>query len=1184
MFLKSIEIRGFKSFADKTELSFKQGVTVVVGPNGSGKSNISDAVRWVLGEQSIRNLRGDKMEDVIFAGTQFRKPVGLAQVSLTLDNSDADLDIAYSQVTVSRRLYRSGESEYLINNTPCRLKDVQALFMDTGIGKEGYSIIGQGKIDAILSAKSEDRRKLLEEAAGIVKFKTRKEEAEKKLDNTQQNLVRIDDILATYEERLPSLKEDAEKAREFISLSEEVKIKEVNIITDFLERTKNNKSNIAMDVKRAENHKQEIEKDKAQLKQQLDEKNKALEEFSGLVERKRQLYYETQSKHQEIQNNVKLYEEKISYITDTIKRLENEDLKKQEFIRSQEENLQKLVEKLSTYKIQESGYNEKIAEAEAEIQKVIGNLTLHNDRIEELDRIKEDNKNQINTLTSEKGILDNNIQITSEAIEKLILEVQTSKNSILINNRTREYLEKEQETILAKIKDYEEQVRTNKKNLTKGKQDLDHLESELKDTLKNQSNKEARLNALVALENSYEGYNKAVKALMQHVEENNHYVVNEDCFVLGDIIKVPERYERAMEIAIGGSISNIVTKNESIAKDLINHLKKTKLGRATFMPMDIVKGRTLAIEKVIKEARGYVGIASELIEYEDRFKGIMDHLLGKTLVCETMDNGSYISKLCGHKYKIVTLDGEVFNPGGTLTGGAYTKNANVIGRKREIADLKEAIEKSHTLVDEKNKIIADKYDEMKKLDDAGLNLRDEIHYENINNTKITAEISKAMDEENRNQKVMERAKLDLQNGKLKLEAMKQKGQEIDTTLEDLNRTINSCEEEYNSLTASVKDKNYHVDKLKDNLTSVKIDRAKIAEIISSSEADIMRIKDVISGEKDNVNSNSSQIEQLHQELTACKDNITSGGEKISEIVIELKELDKFFEDSEVERLKLREKLPAITSQIEGIDLQMDKLEKELHRFEITMTKIEAEEESQLSKLNEEYNMTFAEALSYKLEEYDVSALKHQVAALKKQISELGLVNLGAIEEYKEVNEKYTFMNDQREDLVKSKEEIEGFIEKMTETMRRVFVENFKQLRMYFDETFKELFKGGRADLTLQGDDELTCKIEINVEPPGKKLQNINLLSGGEKVLSAIALLFAILKMKPTPFCILDEIEAALDDANVLRYGEFLKKFSKSVQFIVITHRKGTMETSDAIYGVTMEEKGVSKIVSLELTK
>lgn len=1184
MFLKSIEIRGFKSFADKTELTFKQGVTAVVGPNGSGKSNISDAVRWVLGEQSIRNLRGDKMEDVIFAGTQYRKPVGLAQVSLTLDNSDSDLDIAYSQVTVARRLYRSGDSEYLINNTVCRLKDVQALFMDTGIGKEGYSLIGQGKIDAILSAKSEDRRKLLEEAAGIVKYKTRKEEAERKLENTEQNLLRINDIISTYEERLPALEADCEKAKVFLEASEQIKIKEVNIIIDFLEKTKFTIDKINGDIKSVTLSQENLNGEKNQLKIALDEKNEKLEKINSAVDEKKRLYYEAQSQHQAIIGEVKLYEEKIIHLTETMDRLKNESKEKSLIIEEQMKSFESKQHNLEMLKQEEKDIDEKISLKEKEISGVAQNVTEFNEKMKALESDRFKYYNEINSKNNEAGILKNNIELCDESLEKLILDVQTFKNSILINTKTKAHLEEEKTAANDKVEKYEEQIKENRKKIIKARHELENMERQLREMVKVQGNNEARLNALVNLEHSYEGYNKSVKLLMQYIEQSKNYKINDDCFVLGDIIKVPQRVEKAIEIAMGASISNIVTKDENIAKNLINYLKSNRLGRATFMPLSIVRGKNISVDRNVLDARGYIGIASELIEFEAKFKGVVDQVLGKTLVCDTMDNGLHISKISGYKYRIVTLDGEVFNPGGSLTGGSYAKNANVIGRKREIEELTEKVAEAKEVIKRRTSSIAEKNEEIKKFDDEGLDLRDKIHFENINTTKINGEISKVEEEEQRNKRELQRASEGLAKEDQKLKVLKENLKKTEDELIRLSEEMAKINSEYEEVHEKTNGQNSYIEELREELTTIKISKAKVKEMINNNLSDLSRIENSIKQERNLILNHEEEIIKSKNSIDTLKNEIENNHSSVKDITESFKEFEKFFEDAEIDKIKIKEKLPMITSKIEDINLQLEKLEKEVHKNEIALAKIEAEEEALLKKLNEEYNLTFAEGLSYKVEDSDIVKLKGEVTALKKKISDLGTVNLGAIEEFKEVNEKYTFMNGQREDLVESKMEIESFITEMTEKMRTVFMSNFKQLREYFNETFRELFKGGSADLTLQGDDELTCKIEINVEPPGKKLQNINLLSGGEKVLSAIALLFAILKMKPTPFCILDEIEAALDDANVLRYGEFLKKFSEKVQFIVITHRKGTMETSDMIYGVTMEEKGVSKVVSLELTK
>ncbi len=1184
MFLKSIEIRGFKSFADKTELNFKNGVTAVVGPNGSGKSNISDAVRWVLGEQSVRNLRGDKMEDVIFAGTQYRKPVGLAQVSLTLDNLNSELDIEYSDVTISRRLYRSGESDYLINNTSCRLKDVQALFMDTGIGKEGYSIIGQGKIDAILSGKSDDRRKLLEEAAGIVKYKTRKEEAEKKLENTEQNLIRIDDIISTYEERLEPLKNESEKAKRFLALSEDVKKKEINIIIDSIDNTKRYVENITVYMEKIKNEIIELNNNKSDLKIELNKRNNDLEEFNRRYEEKRALYYESKGKHQNIVSEMQLLDEKINSSRNAMERLDNLINNIRNEIQTEEKKLLDFKNKIQLLKEDQLRLNEDIKIIDEKIKESLFSIEGFNEKLKELENLKQKHQEVKNKTFNNIYLLKNNIDVTSNVIENLILDVQSHKNSLTINNSTKVLLEDEGKNIESKISFYEEEISGNKKEINSLKHSFTMKEKNQKDLSIKQSNTQARLNALINLENTYEGYNKSVKNLMQHISNEKLYKINKDCFVLGEVIKVDKEFETAIEIALGGSISHIVTTNENIAKDLINRLKTYNLGRATFLPMTIVKGRVLEVEDSIKNIKGYIGIASELVKYNSMFKGVVDNALGRTLVCNNMDNGLCIAKISGYKYRIVTLEGEVINPGGALTGGSYSKNANIMGRKREIEELRIRTQENDEIIEKLNVDIRSLSNDIKELDEKNLNLRDEIHSENIEITKVKEKIKNLSEEAVKLKNNMQKAIDELKIEEHKLRTFKEELKNKEESLIAIDNEINLYENEYLEINSSASDKNRSVEGLKENLTVFRVNKAKIDEMINNHCNEVERVKSQI---RINEEKLKNSLDELNSTLETEQSYIIKKEENqrdIFSITNSIAELELVFKDTEIYRLKMKEKIPVIMAQIEDINLQTEKLDKDIHKQEVVLAKIQTEEEGFLEKLNEEYNLTFAEALDFKEEIQDVKALKEDVSILKSQISSLGIVNVGAIEEFKEVKEKFVFMNNQREDLVKSKEELSLVIDEMTQKMRKVFKENFEKLRINFNETFKDLFKGGRADLILQGEDELSAKIDINVEPPGKKLQNINLMSGGEKVLSAIALLFSILKMKPTPFCILDEIEAALDDVNVIRYGEFLKKFSENIQFIVITHRKGTMEASDMIYGVTMEEKGVSKVVSIDFTK
>lgn len=1184
MFLKSIEIRGFKSFADKTELVFKNGITAVVGPNGSGKSNISDAVRWVLGEQSVKNLRGDKMEDVIFAGTQFRKPVGLAQVSLILDNSDSELAVEYSEVVISRRLYRSGESEYLINNTICRLRDVQNLFMDTGIGKEGYSIIGQGKIDAILSGKPEERRKLLEEAAGIVKYKNRKEESERKLENTEQNLVRIDDILGTYEERIEPLKVESDKATKFLELSQDLKVSEINIIIDFIEKNHIKISSYKGQCEAINRELQEKLDERRKLKSKVEEQTKILEEFEVNISRDKQEFYNNKSKHQQVLSEIKILEERIQVINESIVKIGKEGDEIGNRLNEVSESLCKAEDELKKFLELKTSIENKIKEKENAVENILGDNLKENKKLEENERTKDKLNLEKNKQNNNIVIFNNKIESIKQKIESLKYEIESIESSIKINKSTKNVLENEKENISKKINNYEEQVKVNKNEIGKLRHSHTIEEKKLRELVATSNRVDANLNMLVNLEKQYEGYNRSVKTLMQHVDQGKVENLKGNCYILGEIIEVDKKFETAIEIALGGSLSNIITENEYQAKRLIDYLKKKSLGRATFLPLGIVKGKAIELGNNVKSMNGYIGIASELLKFEDKFKGIIDYSLGKTVICDNMNNALNIAKVLNYKQKIVTLTGEVISPGGALTGGSiYSKANNVIGRKREIEELKIKLNEVTEDIENKNQIITNLRDSIKLLDEENLNLRDYIHFENIEKTKVEEKINAIKEESIKLQK-------DLQSN---FELSKTINEEESIISRDLNNSkeilktidedLKNIEEEGKILKESLKERNEIVESHKNKLTDLKIEKAKNDEILNSKESDISRIKE-------SIKEYSLKIESLEKEKVSFNDNLEkykeilkSNKNSIEDILSNLSVMEKNIEESEVKRISLKEDSTKQKAKEEDLTLELENIEKELHKYQVALAKIETEKENLFTKLNEEFKLTYAEALEFKEDIENINILKEEVSLIKLQIASLGSVNVGAIEEYKEVKEKYNFMLSQKEDLVNAKNELLQVIYEMTDKMREVFRENFVKLRKNFNETFKELFKGGSADLILSDGDELTSKIDINVEPPGKKLQNINLLSGGEKVLSAIALLFAILKMKPTPFCILDEIEAALDDANVIRYAEFLKQFSDNIQFIVITHRKGTMEASDMLYGVTMEEKGVSKVVSVDFT-
>ena len=1183
MFLRSLEIRGFKSFADKTELRFKKGVTAVVGPNGSGKSNVSDSVRWVLGEQSVKNLRGGKMEDVIFAGTQFRKPLGLAQVSLTLDNSDGTLSTEYNEVTVTRRIFRSGETEYLINNQKCRLKDITELFMDTGIGKEGYSIIGQGKIDAILSGKPEDRRALLEEAAGIVKYKSRKEEAEKRLTNTDANLVRIRDIIATYEERLEPLRIEKEKAVKYKALAEDLKIKEVSILVNHIERVSKEIEGLSKDI---EKRQESIDKKRENLKAHkkvLDEIQRKIEDIEKKNKLEKEEYYNKKEESTNHLRDIDLFKERVSNFKSLIEKEEIE-------IKALNANLENLI--LEKKDLEEK-LNEKSKESKdkvfeiSNVERLINEINIKIEKIEkELNILKNTefeiisrNSNINNAIES----LQKEIKYKNEIQDNLDKSIVTLEGNLAINIGTIEEVKLKLKHVKDIITKLEEEVVLTRKELSKTHSLLNNQDNKLRALSKKINESEATHTTLENLEKHYEGYNRTVKNLMEHVEKGRVQGIK-DIKVLGEVFEVEKKYEVAIEIALGGAISNVITINDNDAKNLISYLKNKGLGRATFLPLNIIRGKKLDIPNEIKKSKGYIGIASDILKYDVKYKGVIDYNLGRTIIAENMDYALNISKIGRHNYKIVTLTGEVINPGGALTGGSIQgKNANLLGRKREIEELSQNIlnlkEQYNLEVSKFNDIKV----KIKELDEDILNKREEVHSRNIELTVLEGEIKNLINDGDKLSKNIENSKRQKEeNNKSinylleKLESKKEELDKLDARSTERKEKVKLIEEE---LVNNIKER----DALKEKIISLKVNNATLEESLQGQRLQLQSKISEIREKENKIKYLENEIKIKNNNINSLLENIKNKENILKEIDQRVLELEDSFREDEIIKVELKETYKTKESVTNEIIEIIRVEENELNKRAIQNAKVESEQEALYNRLNSELNLTLAEAKELAISIENINSIKDDIARLKSKIASLGTVNLSAIVEYDEVCEKYEFMSSQELDLQKAKEELIEVINEMTIQMQEMFKENFKILNENFGETFRELFKGGNAELILGGDDVLNSNIVINVEPPGKKLQNINLMSGGEKVLSAIALLFAILKMKPTPFCILDEIEAALDDANVYRYGEYLQDFTENTQFIVITHRKGTMEHADVLYGVTMERSGISKLASVKLS-
>jgi len=1185
LYLKRLDIQGFKSFADKINLEFNPGIVAIVGPNGSGKSNISDAVRWVLGEQSAKNLRGTKMEDVIFTGTEHRKPLGFADVSLTIDNSDNALGLGFSEVTVTRRVYRSGESEYFINKTSCRLKDIHQLFMDTGIGKDGYSIIGQGRIDEILSTKSEDRRYIFEEASGIMKYKVRKEETEKKLEQAEQNLERINDIINELENQLGPLSQQAETARKYLALREELKELEVNVYIQNISKFK-------------ESLKEYDEQYKI-LKESIDEENKKIEklmmessrkaELLKLKEEKlessRQMYHEIENNLERSKAEIKINEEKINNLCSNVERLNSEitELKEkiEAYVKEEESKNERLVILNDKYK----EYCRNLEEYESKMNDVILKLSENEKHIENL---KAKIMNKLD-LQSDKRTQINNEKLHIESLKKRQESVNNEINELDLQLENEGAKRKQLQDSVDKAASFLKEANitlSQQSNLKKEEeQKLENarkLQNELKSNLHFKSSRYAML---LEMDKNLEGYNRSVKMILQECQKSQQFSKGIDG-ALAQLIKVDEKYETALEMALGGALQNIVTDSEEDAKRAIEYLKSNKLGRATFLPVSAVKGKYFDHDTVnaLKGFKGFCGVASDLIKYDEKYKGIILNLLGRVVVVDNIDTGIAMARRFGYSFKIVTLDGDVLNAGGSMSGGSTNaKGTGILGRSREIEELGAEIEK---LKKDEAQIQEVLQKTIENIDQIGLKItklqseireyelikmRDENHIAQINDNINRFDAKKKMLMQELTQLDREIKKADVDLEKYEDELL-----EIESEIAKLKEEVYENQEKHKN-EQSIKDK------LNNDIMNYKISVSSLQESIDNAKSDIERIQTERSRIVKSSQLKASEVEKCLNDIKSLRE--TNEGLQIrvknyeEEKIGKNLEVDRIIEDKRV----LQEEIDGINEEINNVNKNIMLLKEDLGRIEVKKARMESEMELVQNRLWDEYELTYNNALLLKKDIGSIAQAQKAINELKSKIRDLGNVNVGAIDEYVKTKERFEFMTAQRDDIVKAKENLKKIISEMTDLMKKQFMEQFKLINENFNIVFRELFDGGRASISLTDEDNvLESGIEIEVQPPGKKLQNMMLLSGGERAFTAIALLFAILRLKPTPFCILDEIEAALDEANVYKFAEYLKKYSSQTQFIIVTHRKGTMECADTLYGVTMEEHGVSKIVSMKM--
>ena len=1180
MYLKSIEIQGFKSFANKLLFEFHNGITGIVGPNGSGKSNVADAVRWVLGEQRIKQLRGASMQDVIFSGTELRKPQGFAYVAITLDNGDHQLAIDYDEVTVSRRLYRSGESEYRINGSACRLKDINELFYDTGIGKEGYSIIGQGQIDKILSGKPEDRRELFDEAAGIVKYKRRKAIAQKKLEDEQANLVRVSDILTELEKQVGPLEWQSRSAREYLQLKEELKICDAN---QFLLDTENTQGQL----KTVENRRRLLSGDVEETKQKADDLRK---EYDALEEKLTKLDDELTADRNALNEAAMAKSTSEGQINVLREQIHTEEANEEHYKSRKEaiaNDMAHYEEQLASYKKNRQNAEEQAKDAGERLETAKNQLQEADSTIQSLEAAIEQAKSDIIQALNEKAGLTAKQQRYETMLEQVNLR-RSEVSQKLLRFKSNESVQDEkinqEKASLDKIQEQLETAQFAAEEaedaMITAQKEVQRLNKNLNNTQQEYHMAHTKLESLRNLAERYDGYGNSIRRVME-VRDRIHGIRG----VVADIITTEKKYETAIETALGGSIQNIVTDSEETAKRLIEYLKKNKYGRATFLPLTSAGKNQSPFPKpeALKEP-GVLGLASSLVQADAEYEGLIRYLLGRGVVADTIDHAIAIARKYHYSLRIVTLEGELLNAGGSMTGGAFKNTSNLLGRRREIEELENSCNgylKQAESIQQELSIQEGTASEKKEEADQ---LRKQIQQLVLQENTIRINISTLEDKKNE----IAESSTDLVNEHAQLE---EQIYEISQSRSSLTEEAHRLEERNKESETLISEKNLL-------LEQAKIDREAHSSHLSSLQLECASLDQQLTFTSENEKRVNGEIRKLKEEEAALEKGKKDSRSAIEEKEAKIKEIQEQIQTSSEDNSQLEEAIKNISEEKEAVSRQqknlfqkreeistrLSDLDKDLFRVQAQAEKLEEHLESLASYMWSEYEMTLSQARELKKEEFSsLPEIRRQIEDLKGKIKALGNINVNAIEDYKEVSERYEFMRTQHEDLVNAQAELEKIIEELDTGMRRQFDEKFREIRAEFDKVFKELFGGGRGTLELlEGEDILEAGIQIIAQPPGKKLQNMMQLSGGEKALTAISLLFAIQNLKPSPFCLLDEIEAALDDSNVDRFAGYLHKLTKNTQFIVITHRRGTMMSADRLYGITMQEKGVSTLVSVNL--
>jgi len=1177
--LKKIILKGFKSFPEKTVLEFNKGVTAIVGPNGSGKSNIIEAIRWVMGEQSAKTLRGDRMNDVIFSGTHERKPLNIAEVELILDNADGYLDIEFEEVSVLRRISRNGESTYMINQQECLLRDILNLFMDSGLGRESFSIISQGKVEAVFNSKPEDRRGIFEEAAGVYKYKVRKQDAEKKLDQTQENLDRVQDILYELESQLEPLKKQKDIAQSYLDQKEQltdldigVTVWKIKNLTEKIQNDKDKNEAISKELKTVNENLKEYEETQANQHQ-------IIEDLEALRDELNEKIVEVVRERERTEASLNLFDEKARH--------------REEFIGEKEQNIKQITERTEVLQEELADvlkiYDDKnvgLTDVSEKIQTLEEKRSyLEGDKEAQMEELRSDYIDllqQQTSLKNEKNYLEQELTRAKKADEKTDAQVSELEENVRVhkekvNEKDTDYQAVSEEllSLLNEFKEIDQRLKKHKEDLRVKNERVSKTNNELERA-------KAKQTSLEEMQENYAGYYAGVRAVMQETASLDGIVGT-----VAELIKIPKDYVQAIDTVLGSRSQFVVVENEKAGRDAINYLKRNKKGRATFLPLTTIKARYIPknVQANIANIPGFIGLASELVENNADVQNIIENLLGQTIVAETLEAANTIAREINFKNRVVSLEGDVINAGGSMTGGGGRQNntSPIFSQKVELEQLTKFIAENEKVVQQLRANQEDVEGEVATLEEKAQDVRTAGEEKRLEEQRLKNEVEHLTDQLERLERALKATAFEVSENKETLTSQTERMEEVEASLTDIAKQVKDSNERMELLSSEQENIDEEKEKIAAEIATISEERNAIRETLASVRTNRQSLENQIQ-------QNDKQIEELKQDIESFHKEVEVGSKEELE-----KRLAQYTEKqtaTEQDQREIKEKLQAenkvlkeITEKIEKISGRKTYLAEEKSQLDIRISRNDVRMDHHLEYLVEEYKIGFEEAKLLDEPELSFEEAQKQVKLLKKGIDELGPVNLNAIEEFKTVDDRYSFLSKQQDDLIEAKAKLYNTMDEMDAIVEKQFKETFDRIQKEFSEVFPKMFGGGYAELVLsEPDNLLETGIEIIAQPPGKRLTRLSLLSGGERALTAISLLFAIIQVNPIPFCILDEAEAALDDANVVRFGKYLEDFEENTQFIVITHRKGTMEHSDQLYGVTMQEKGISKIVSVSLSE